>query len=136
MNRYKFRGWDDRNKRMISWGELLNSKELLQSFFGNEHYATNPPRYFYERMQFIGICDITGKEIYEGDIIEIEGYNGQLIITSFTCNLLSGLTFNNSNLTFDMGLYDWTPNLSECTVVGNIYQNIELLQNGSNKEND
>lgn len=70
----KFRAWDNRNKRIISWNELLNNKELLQSFFGNEYYATNPPRYFYERMQFTGLYDCAEKEVFEGDILEYKEY--------------------------------------------------------------
>lgn len=137
MDRLKFRAWDGSKMNydfIVYRPQFVDLLRIMQY----EEFAVKTYNSISEWkiMQFIGLLDKNGQEIYEGDFIEIENYNGQIITTSFSCNLLSGLTFDNSTLTFDMGLYDWTPNLSECIVVGNIYQNPELLQNGSNKEND
>lgn len=97
MNRIiKFRAWDIRNKQMIHWNEILRSKELLQSMFSNEHYITNPPRYFWSLMQFIGLYDCEGKEIYEGDIVEL--FDG-----SIYKGVVKFGTYNHKN----QGGYDW-----------------------------
>jgi len=71
-------------------------------------------------MQYTGLKDKNGKEIYEGDIVKIEG-------------------FINHVVGFEDGAFRWMnvgPYLPiaeriserECEVIGNIYENPELLK--------
>lgn len=67
MNReIKFRIWNDYDKKMIYWNELLKNK--LANIF-------TIPSYNKWLMQYTGLHDKNGKEIYEGDAWEDEdGY--------------------------------------------------------------
>src|SRR5690242_17133192 len=85
MNRaIKFRAWDKRERRMIYADEIVNSKSLLavgfhglpiavdrDSFKGDEIVGWNIDHYL-DLMQFTGIKDKQGREIYEGDILHLE----------------------------------------------------------------
>ena len=62
MREYKFRAWDETEKHMYSWENLLNQN--LKNIF------TIPEQCGYNIMQYTGLHDENGKEIYEGDIIE------------------------------------------------------------------
>lgn len=62
MNReIKFRIWNDYDKKMIYWNELL--KNNLANIF-------TIPSYDKWLMQYTGLHDKNGKEIYEGDIVQ------------------------------------------------------------------
>jgi uncharacterized phage protein (TIGR01671 family) len=81
----------------------------------------------YILMQYIGITDVNGKEIYEGDII-----NGIYTLTAFY-----GEPVVNQSITYNNGQYEVTTAQNNIVslaavkhkeVIGNIYENPELLE--------
>ncbi len=76
-------------------------------------------------MQYTGLKDKNGKEIYEGDIIRARYITGNIIVNEI--KFKKGCFGPN-------GFYNWG-DICELDVIGNIYENPELLKetkNGSN----
>lgn len=73
---WKFRAWVIPEKRMMDWKEFLMGNDRWNMFvgFGNECYPCNQPKYHFHVMQWTGIQDSDGNDIYEGDIIEYFAY--------------------------------------------------------------
>ena len=88
--------------------------------------------------QYTGLCDKNGKKIFEGDIVDASnewwnsagraGHDSPVILVEWENDLCGFEPF--ANYDCDCGVYI---NAKNCEVLGNIYDNPELLK-GSNKE--
>ena len=115
MREIKFRAWYNGEHPEFSLTDKRRMTEIPDnnlSRLGNE----------YILMQYTGLKDKNGKEIYEGDIIEVlneEEYIGDAVVVS--------VEFKNG--CFVDSFFHWAfNNIKEYKreVIGNIYENLEL----------
>ena len=123
----KFRAWVKDEKRMLPVGDLDMSYKLT---YLDENNGYRRERDFdeIELMQFTGLKDKNGKEVFEGDIVKIPddydtfGHNaGEILKVAFN-NGCFRLKRPNSK---GRGFYFEDDNT--VTIIGNIYENQELL---------
>lgn len=140
MREIKFRAWDLHNQRMVEYPYMF---ELWQDFRGENNYGAS--FVFFEDwhdvedgiarpchiMQFIGLRDRNGKEIYEGDIVRvddsvcgnpIDGYKDGVYKVEYClpdCAFCLVQLDEKSGISFNEGM--------EYEVIGSIYENPELL---------
>ena len=136
MREIKFRAWDSEQEYMRDWDNLrminynLNwyrdntkQKDRINDMWEDEHLAL---------MQYTGLKDKKGKEIYEGDIVKInppfvenptkKGWYSPAIVK-----------FERGGFIGDDGHYDDPDvnlNFVGIEVIGNIYENKGLVVNG------
>ena len=123
----KFRAWDKEKKEWIYIGLASMCGIVdghLRQFYaknsghdldipslGNEEY----PR-LYILMQFTGLKDKNGKEIYEGNVVETEAFIDEVIFKD--CVFTTKHSENNQPLMVHNNL----------EIIGNIYDNPELIK--------
>lgn len=130
MRELKFRAWDEVNEKMLVVDELrLRNREAKNSCVfvkGRGWLEAGKPELV---MQFTGLHDKNGREIYEGDIIEFATWNFGLVGQPRTTHRM--VEWEPSIICGDMenecAGYS-TDYFRESTVIGNIYENPELLQ--------
>ena len=127
MREIKFRAWDKENKKMMKVSSLsLENKEIAVRENGTYHFFRMQN---LELMQYTGLTDKNGTEIYEGDIIKYKfPYDRRLIHISPVKFLETETSFGiKDRYGNEIPLYRITTgNFFE--VIGNIYENPELLE--------
>ncbi|MGK5512342.1 YopX family protein [Brevibacillus formosus] len=133
----KFRAWDpDREKMMypmvLNWWEDDGALAFRSEFVDREepHECTSKYPDEVELLQYTGLRDKNGKEIYEGDIWqndgsvyvifwskEFAGFRTKVVQSDYA--LIKGLVFT---------LRQYTEAVNVIEVIGNIYENPELLE--------
>ena len=123
MREIKFRIWDAENK-IIKHIMCFYSDEQIEYRNGMAIIALNKKRGDdFVLMQYTGVKDKYGKEIYEGDIVRYNDRQIGVIVwehTSFVLKLLNDKK-NTIILWYDVDTKD------NIEVIGNIYENPELL---------
>ena len=124
----KFRAWDEEHKRMVQFSmrdlltdlgseyDFTEGVQVLLALFDGHLPASWPD---LQVMQFTGLLDKNGKEIYEGDVIN-DGYGGNVVYI----DRYAGFYIQNSHanaLPLADAIYDKQ-------IIGNIHENPELVK--------
>lgn len=137
MREIKFRAWHKEQQIMFPIREAIWFKMDSQSWVNESHQVPTNRLHGYdgetiELMQYTGLKDKNGKEIYEGDIFEI-GWRKesleQLVYVDFDkAGFVIRLckTPANEQPIYNL-VYARTFEMRDVEVIGNIYENPELL---------
>ena len=159
MREIKFRAWNKKKKIMV-YEDEDNSSQYLDGWMASDVQVLNQTLNYeyvlekYEFMQYTGLKDKNGKEIYEGDIILTQPFRDKPFSHKFKEKRLRGIVVYNIKCgknfvgepdkikywgaewnvdIIDKKDYKKYCNFSwgsffECEVIGNIYENSELLK--------
>lgn len=122
MREIKFRAWNKNLKKMYKIGQITLEKGTWNYEPDNREYIgmSIPYQPSFVLMQYTGLKDKNGKEIYEGDIVTCGDKNIKYLI-EWQDTGLKGRQWNNSSY---IGLKYWQKDLE---VIGNEFDNPELL---------
>jgi uncharacterized phage protein (TIGR01671 family) len=119
MREIKFRAWDKSCNKMRGINGIQDCFSLRSDGICNEDYIL---------MQYTGLKDKNGKEIFEGDIIE----NSLIIKWNQLHNCFGYFSNNGFVKEILSNVYDSKGNLTYChigfEIIGNIYENQEFLK--------
>lgn len=138
MREYKFRAWNKNTKKMYKIGQITLEKGSWNYEPDNREYIgmSIPYQPSFILMQYTGLKDKNGQEIYEGDILLAPEWFGKLKCVCIyqqenTVNPIQGFGlysydtyFQKYNTLVESDEWD------EFEVKGNIYDNPELLEEG------
>lgn len=120
----KFRAWDKVRKKMFYKLAIESGVNEINAWFGDRFSAK-----YWTFMQYTGIKDKNGKEIYEGDVVRQVNYRSdrgvsgrKYVIEWKPFNASFGLRWVNHDfwLSFNQTRHN-------VEVIGNIYENPELV---------
>ena len=130
MSRYKFRVWDKEFEETLTQDEgTFQYRDRYDYWVTDlEDAMGNPERFTI--MQYTGLKDVNGVEIYEGDI-------ATMIVFKDNAEYLGYVVFENGcfclNISLDGAKYkvpasEWKETETIITVIGNVYENPALLE--------
>jgi len=113
----KFRAWDHDNDKMIFW----SLSDLLIGF-GEPQYQYNVidrPSFLFDWMEYVGLEDKNGKEIYTGDIVKSGEFTYKIIFKEGcfgyeVIDPINKISMNFANLSKELAQI--------IEVVGNVYE--------------
>ncbi len=121
MREIKFRAWHSTTKKMLEVGSILGEGG---SFYEEEALGEKD----VVLMQYIGRTDLNAVEIYGSDIVEVTVMDGGLhtVIASVVWSDEYGMWTYDRHVA---GMFNHIRS-TRCKVIGNIYENPELLEKG------
>lgn len=134
MREIKFRAWDKQVNKLVKVTRIDWETKTVDWFYDNKSdwevtRETRSLRQGLSRvilMQFAGLHDKKGKEVYEGDIVkDKENCNFSIVWDYHNCGFYLQSTEDDE---YNMEMVYILNNKIE--IIGNIYENPELLKNG------
>lgn len=108
MREIKFRAWDKKGNKMWEWEEIKDKVNLGKIFSSDWEN--------WKSMQYTGLKDKNGVEIYEGDIVKYWA-------PQYKPDIISVIKFDKKT----GGWEGFIGDTKEYKIIGNIYENPELL---------
>lgn len=144
MREIKFRAWSKPNNKMYF---QLNESPCFGLYEGDRAVSIEDVLFYekqdFELMQYTGLIDKNGVEIYEGDIIRKKfkdrmigefNANGRVIFgkwfAGFTVNYIYYDVHKLERLSVNKNADAWIVANRDMEVIGNIYENPNLLEGG------
>ena len=122
MRTIKYRAWDKEKEKMISHEDLMNQDWNLLRPMAQPHTSN------WLMLQYTGLKDKNGKEIYEGDVLIYENALGERAKDKEGIVVFEKAAFRFSPIHFK---YEHSAPINSYTkrhvVIGNIHENPELL---------
>mgnify|MGYP001388081510 CR=1 FL=1 len=118
MREIKFRAWNKVRAFMIYDVDINSYGQVIKYDYGQ--YAGS---YDFPIMQYTGLKDINGKDIYEGDIVKCFRTEGIEFVTT---------RLGAHGIETQIGFYPFVDIHGRVEVIGNIYENPELLEDVDN----
>ena len=127
----KFRAWDKEDNKMVLWEDLELVKSKIDGNLTFLDLTYSPPKLKNTKlMQSTNLKDVKGVEIYEGDIVALKypydkriKTKGSIVLDSYKACF--GISMKETTERYE--LYKVTAG-NYLTVIGNIYENPELLE--------
>lgn len=114
MKEVKYKIWDTFQKKMYDWQTILDSNCSLKDFLAK----------VYIKLEYTGLTDKNGKEIYQGDIVQYNTKTHAIILWNNQEACFEGLVIE-SHARFFI-------HKEPVIIIGDIYRNPELINNWSN----
>lgn len=127
----KFRAWDKEAKRIIPWSNTVgNSFRLENTGYNWELIYNHPER--YDLMQFTGLTDKNGKEIWEGDVVPCiyrrDGHADHVYEVIWYEPESAFRLRRHGNACVQMGVTQTMRDATRNEVIGNVWEHPELLK--------
>lgn len=128
MNNLKFRAWLKDENKMVEVKSLhLSTRRIMYGYSISNQNCGNTTKSFDDvvLMQATGLKDINGNDIYEGDLLNGDYYTKYPLICKFEdCAFRVEIKYCGDNI-----LKQEAIDFFKLEVIGNIYENKELIEN-------
>lgn len=130
MKKNKFRAW---HKEKKCWMSLHNNGYSFNPNNGQIYYEGLNVSSRIDLMQYTGLKDKDGKEIYEGDIVRIfvphDPEEKEYVSKVYELDGAFVVDMVGHDIYMDVHCIGWIPGGYELEVIGNIYESLDLIKN-------